>query len=141
TRRVSPVPGAPDPHAAAELAMRLAERRRDVERTRLEMMRRYAETEECRRRFLLGYFGEELAEPCGNCDTCRAGTADQPANGEGPFRVHAHVEHETWGHGQVIQRGEDRLTVLFQEAGYRELSLEAVLEQRLLTETGAEGRS
>ncbi|MEV4165396.1 RecQ family ATP-dependent DNA helicase [Nonomuraea dietziae] len=141
TRRVSPVPGAPDPHAAAELAMRLAERRRDVERTRLEMMRRYAETEECRRRFLLGYFGEELAEPCGNCDTCRAGTADQPANGEGPFRVHAHVEHETWGQGQVIQRGEDRLTVLFQEAGYRELSLEAVLEQRLLTETGAEGRS
>ncbi|MET8993486.1 DUF3553 domain-containing protein [Nonomuraea wenchangensis] len=43
------------------------------------------------------------------------------------------MEHRTWGPGQVIQRGEDRLTVLFEEAGYRELQLDAVLEQDLLT--------
>ncbi|MEW9550545.1 ATP-dependent DNA helicase RecQ [Nonomuraea sp. NPDC050783] len=135
TRRAEPVPGGPEPEQAAELARELAERRREVERTRLEMMRRYAETLDCRRRFLLGYFGEHLPEPCGNCDTCRAGTAERPGEpvAEGPFPLHARVEHRMWGPGQVIQRGEDRLTVLFEEAGYRELQLDAVLEQDLLT--------
>ena len=30
----------------------------------------FAEALSCRRRALLGYFGEELAEDCGNCDVC-----------------------------------------------------------------------
>jgi ATP-dependent DNA helicase RecQ len=30
-----------------------------------------AEASSCRRRTLLAYFGETLAEPCGNCDLCR----------------------------------------------------------------------
>jgi ATP-dependent DNA helicase RecQ len=33
----------------------------------------YCETTKCRRQVLLGYFGEELPAPCGNCDTCREG--------------------------------------------------------------------
>ncbi|MEV4570171.1 RecQ family ATP-dependent DNA helicase [Nonomuraea sp. NPDC049419] len=135
TRRVEPAPGAPAPEEAAGLAVELAERRRDVERTRLEMMRRYAETDDCRRRFLLGYFGEQVADACGNCDTCLAGTADRQVEEEsGPFAAHARVEHRTWGPGEVIQRGEDRLTVLFDTAGYRELQLDTVLDQDLLTE-------
>ncbi|TDE38066.1 ATP-dependent DNA helicase RecQ [Nonomuraea mesophila] len=134
TRRIDPVPGSPAPHTAAELARELAGRRRDVERTRLEMMRRYAETGDCRRRFLLGYFGEQLSDPCGNCDRCRAGATGQQQEESGPFPAHARVEHRTWGSGEVIQRGEDRLTVLFDTAGYRELQLDAVLEQHLLTE-------
>ena len=49
---------------------------RTIERTtRVEMMRGYAETDDCRRQFLLGYFGEDLVETCGSCDTCTAGTA------------------------------------------------------------------
>ncbi|MEV4086482.1 RecQ family ATP-dependent DNA helicase, partial [Nonomuraea fuscirosea] len=134
-RRIGPAPGAPAPETAAELARELAERRRSVERTRLEMMRRYAETDDCRRRFLLGYFGEHVADPCGDCDTCHAGTADRRQEESGPFAAHARVEHRTWGPGEVIQRGDDRLTVLFDEAGYRELHLDAVIDQRLLTET------
>ncbi|MBB5781741.1 RecQ family zinc-binding domain-containing protein [Nonomuraea jabiensis] len=59
-RHIEPAPDAPAPGTAADLARHLAERRRDVERTRLEMMRHYAETDDCRRRFLLGYFGEQL---------------------------------------------------------------------------------
>ena len=43
--------------------------------SRIEMMRGYAETDGCRRQFLLGYFGEDLPEPCGNCDTCEDGSA------------------------------------------------------------------
>ncbi|MGW2223056.1 RecQ family ATP-dependent DNA helicase [Nonomuraea sp. NPDC001684] len=133
TRKVDPVPGL-DPQAAASRARELAERRRDVDRSRLEMMRRYAETTDCRRRFLLGYFGEELADNCGDCDTCRAGTAGQASPESGPFPLHARVEHRAWGPGQVIQRGEDRLTVLFEDAGYRELQLDVVLEEGLLAE-------
>ncbi|MEO3807597.1 RecQ family ATP-dependent DNA helicase [Sphaerisporangium sp. B11E5] len=135
-RDITPVPDGPSPAAAAEQARALAARRRDVERTRLEMMRRYAETDDCRRRLLLGYFGEALPTPCHNCDTCSTGTPAAPAPAEGPFPVHAHVEHDLWGPGQVIRRDTDRLTVLFQQAGYRELLLETVLEQRLLRETG-----
>ncbi|MET7465803.1 RecQ family ATP-dependent DNA helicase [Nonomuraea sp. NPDC005501] len=137
TRGIMPVPGGPDPGPAAARARELAERHREIERTRHEMMRRYAETLDCRRRFLLAYFGEDLGEPCGNCDTCHAGTAGEPARGDGPFPVHARVEHETWGPGEVIRRDEDRLTVLFEEAGYRELLLDAVVDQGILRETGA----
>ncbi|WP_101786584.1 RecQ family ATP-dependent DNA helicase [Nonomuraea indica] len=135
-RRVTPVPGGPDPEQAAGAARELAERHREIERTRLEMMRRYAETGDCRRRFLLGYFGEDLGGPCGNCDTCLAGTARTPAEAGGPFAMHARVEHDTWGPGQVIRRDEDRLTVLFETGGYRELLLDAVLDQQLLRERG-----
>jgi ATP-dependent DNA helicase RecQ len=39
-------------------------------RQRLAALLRLCETVDCRRRRLLGHFGETLAEPCGNCDTC-----------------------------------------------------------------------
>jgi ATP-dependent DNA helicase RecQ len=39
------------------------------EHRRLRALVGYCEAHVCRRRILLGYFGEE-AEPCGNCDTC-----------------------------------------------------------------------
>ena len=57
------------------------------------MMRGYAETTGCRRRFLLGYLGEELDGPCGNCDTCEDGTAGEAVDagsadaGADPFPV------------------------------------------------------
>ena len=41
-----------------------------MDQSRIEMIRGYAETDGCRRQYLLGYFGEDLPEPCGNCDTC-----------------------------------------------------------------------
>ena len=40
-----------------------------VERGKLESLVGYAEAASCRRRILLGYFGDEC-EPCGNCDIC-----------------------------------------------------------------------
>ncbi len=42
------------------------------ERQRLEAMLGLCEITTCRRQALLGYFGEALSEPCGNCDNCLA---------------------------------------------------------------------
>jgi ATP-dependent DNA helicase RecQ len=44
--------------------------RKQVERAKLSTMLGYCETARCRRQVLLTYFGETLAAPCGNCDTC-----------------------------------------------------------------------
>jgi len=46
------------------------ERIRRIEGHKLEAMLGFCETTQCRRQVLLGYFGEERSEPCGNCDTC-----------------------------------------------------------------------
>lgn len=44
--------------------------RRRVEHRKLDALVAYCETTSCRRQVLLRYFGEELALPCGRCDTC-----------------------------------------------------------------------
>ncbi|SHJ22489.1 ATP-dependent DNA helicase RecQ [Malonomonas rubra DSM 5091] len=46
-----------------------AEQKR-IEIHKLNAMVAFAESGTCRRRALLGYFGETLAEDCGNCDIC-----------------------------------------------------------------------
>ncbi|MBL4927025.1 DNA helicase RecQ [Fuscibacter oryzae] len=48
--------------------------RKEADHGRLNALLGLAEAVDCRRRLLLGYFGEVLAEPCGNCDLC-----DRPA--------------------------------------------------------------
>jgi ATP-dependent DNA helicase RecQ len=103
------------------------------------MARAYAEATGCRRRFLLGYFGEEYAAPCGTCDTCAAGTAedgDAPAAGQRPahpdagsYPVGATVRHDQWGRGTVLSEDADRITVLFDDVGYRTLSLQALADR------------
>jgi ATP-dependent DNA helicase RecQ len=112
-----------------------AARTRRIDRSRVDMMRGYAETLGCRRQFLLGYFGEQLADPCGNCDTCDAGTAADAAadTRQTGFALNTRVRHVEWGDG-IVMRGEaDRVTVLFDQVGYRTLSLDTVAEQDLLT--------
>jgi ATP-dependent DNA helicase RecQ len=41
-----------------------------VEQQKLEAMLGFTEIIHCRRQSLLAYFGETLAQPCGNCDNC-----------------------------------------------------------------------
>ena len=48
----------------------LDERQKRVELQKLDSLLGFCETATCRRRVLLGYFGDELPGPCGNCDIC-----------------------------------------------------------------------
>ncbi len=128
-----PVEGAPSPGDAAAAARELAEHHEQVDQSRVEMMRGYAETTACRRQFLLGYFGEQLEQPCGNCDNCDAGLSqEQPDGDETPFPAQTPVQHTEWGPGVVMRVEDDRLVVLFEEVGYKTLALAAVLEHDLL---------
>ena len=128
-------------------AVELAEARQRVDQSRLSMMRAYAETDSCRRQFLLGYFGEELSEPCGNCDVCAAasktgngvhstkeerGSDEQRAGESDPFPLQSAVIHKEWGPGLVMRHEDDVITVLFEQEGYKTLSRSAVMEHELL---------
>lgn len=44
--------------------------RKRVELHKLNSMVAFGEAQTCRRQILLGYFGDKLTEPCGNCDIC-----------------------------------------------------------------------
>ncbi|UMG92616.1 RecQ family zinc-binding domain-containing protein [Nocardioides sp. TF02-7] len=119
-----------------DAVVEIAESHRMLERSRVDMMRAYAETDRCRSEFLVGYFGERVPR-CGSCDNCRSGAAPEPAAAEEvPFAVQSRVDHEEFGTGMVTDVEEDRVTVLFDEVGYRTLSLAVVEEQRLLRPAG-----
>ncbi|HJV99690.1 MAG TPA: RecQ family ATP-dependent DNA helicase [Arthrobacter sp.] len=136
------------PSALVRRAVELAEARQRVDQSRLTMMRGYAETDGCRRQFLLGYFGEDLPEPCGNCDACSEAAARQDARQESPsgnhdggpashavefpFPIQSPVTHKKWGAGLVMRYEDDVITVLFEREGYKTLSRKAVMDRKLL---------
>lgn len=115
------------------------ERRKAYEASRLEMMRSYAEAADCRRRYILGYFGET-----GEQDGCRWCDNHVPRS-NGAVVVAAHIEivqssfapgdpvvHEQWGAGVVERVDADTLTVMFETVGHRSLALDVVQENDLL---------
>lgn len=141
------------PSTLVAAAVELTEARQRVESSRLDMMRGYAETDGCRRQFLLGYFGEEFPRSCGNCDACTddrreghrsappaekhdAGAAGDAADsGEtalAPFSPQSSVTHKKWGAGLVMRSEGDVITVLFEREGYKTLSRTAVMKGKLL---------
>ena len=95
-------------------ALELFTRQQTQAETAVELVRRYAETEDCRRRLLLQLLGEELLEPCGRCDNCAAGksTEAQPPT---PYPLGSRVQHAEWGVGVVQQYENDRIVVLFDD--------------------------
>ncbi len=118
------------------------------------MMRSLAETTGCRGQGLLAYFGEHAPDRCGHCDNCEQRPQASPhANGaaraasaaarvpgerssrptETPWPVHSQVEHAAWGVGMVLRYEEDTMTLLFDEVGYKTLSVPVVRRQNLLT--------
>jgi ATP-dependent DNA helicase RecQ len=63
----------PVPVEAARLALAEVERHQTVQRTRIDMMRQFAESRSCRGQALLAYFGDGLDAACGHCDNCESG--------------------------------------------------------------------
>jgi ATP-dependent DNA helicase RecQ len=95
------------------------ERRRMYDLSRSEMMRGYAETRDCRRVYILDYFGETGYPQCGNCDNCQAGTVTRRDDDRAPIKSGSRVVHETWGAGLTLRQENDKILVLFDEVGYQ----------------------
>ena len=125
---------------SVEAVVERAEAHRKLQHSRVEMMRAYAETDRCRAEFLLGYFGEKIADLCGVCDNCVDEVALETPDDEGrgvPAAVKGATRGVRRGHGTDLE--EDRITVLFDDVGYRTLSLELVEEQGLLERLAGDG--
>jgi ATP-dependent DNA helicase RecQ len=105
-------------------------REQEIQSSRLEMMRRYAEYTGCRRSFLLTYFGQNYPGTCGNCDN----DLQRPAipHWEEPFPIGARVATEHWGEGTIQRYDRDEVTILFDDHGYRELLVSTLLEKNLI---------
>jgi ATP-dependent DNA helicase RecQ len=131
---VAPVAGA-DLDDGLKTAAQMEADREAFERSRVEMVRGYAEHDGCRRAFLLGYFGEAYEPPCHNCDWCDKHSDGRPAgaaDASEPFFVGEHVEHPEFGAGTVQRVEDDIITVVFDRVGYKTLSAEIVTRRHLL---------
>ena len=135
TGEVTPAEGANLAEAGEEVE-RAQERRRELDRSRVEMMRGYAELRDCRREYLLNYFGEEFQAPCGCCDNCEAGVVVVDDERRQPFPLNTRVRHAAWGQGLVQRYEADKMVVLFEEAGYKTLDVDLVVERSLLERAG-----
>ncbi|HBY93785.1 MAG TPA: recombinase RecQ [Chloroflexi bacterium] len=128
-----------DPEA---ISLEGEEQRRAYERSRIEMMRGYVETDECRRRYILNYFGEEYEpERCFMCDSDVLRDGEQRVHikeeeeGEAlppPFEMGDRVIHEKWGTGAVQAVRDDSVTVLFDKMGFKTLANGVIRERELL---------
>ncbi|WP_432995693.1 RecQ family ATP-dependent DNA helicase [Dactylosporangium sp. CA-233914] len=152
---------APTPAEAARLALAQFGRHQTLRRSRIDMMRQYAESAGCRGKALLAYFGEQAERPCGHCDNCANGTLvvepvvprlrwyqklfrrrpPAPAtvvevakvdDEDRPFPVSSEVRHTAWGTGTVMAYEQDRVVVLFEQVGYKTLSVPIVRRSKLL---------
>jgi len=123
----------------ATVSLEDEESRRAYDRSRLEMMRGYAETPDCRRRYILNYFGDDYPEDdCGLCDNDvrRAGEAPvvvtEEAEVDLPYALGDRVVHDSLGEGVVQRITGDSITILFDKAGYKTLAADVVQENGLL---------
>ncbi|HKE66798.1 MAG TPA: ATP-dependent DNA helicase RecQ [Micromonosporaceae bacterium] len=58
------------------------------------------------------------------------------ADGAVPYPLHSTVSHRQWGRGTVLGYDQDRMTVLFEEVGYKTLSVALVRANGLLAADG-----
>ncbi len=95
---------------------------KDVEIAKLKRMQEFSEAQTCRRKILLSYFGEHLADDCGNCDVCK----NPPKHFDGTIISQkalsaVHRLNENVGMGMLIDvlRGSGRQEII--EKGYNKI--------------------
>ena len=91
-----------------------SEQQKRIERSKLDALLGWCEVTECRRAALLRYFGDDLPEPCGNCDIC----LDPPKTYDGTVEAQKLMScivrtGQYFGAGHVIDvlRGKDTAKV------------------------------
>jgi ATP-dependent DNA helicase RecQ len=116
--------------SSLEASAEKSTREQEIQSSRLEMMRRYAEHTGCRRSFLLTYFGQNYPGPCGKCDN----DVQRPPtpHWEEPFPIGARVATEHWGEGTIQRYDRDQVTILFDDHGYRDVLVSTLLEKNLI---------
>jgi ATP-dependent DNA helicase RecQ len=127
-----------DLDAVAGEAVREQEMYREYRQARVELMKDYAETRDCRRRYILNYFGETIDGPCGHCDNCEAGVVEkhEAETGNLPFAIKSRVTHKKYGEGTVMRYEEDKVVVLFEEEGMKSFVTQFVIDNGLLKPGG-----
>ncbi len=115
---------------------------RRIETHKLNAMIAFAEALSCRRRALLGYFGEELVDDCGNCDVC----ADPPETYDATVDAQKALSavyrlNERFGlgyvvdvlrgsgAGRILENGHDSLSVYGIGAGYSKDEWSSIFRQ------------
>jgi len=110
-------------------ARMLLERSSNPEQVRIELhklqaMVGFAEGTTCRRMVLLGYFGEHLPEPCGNCDVCLDPPERYDATVDGQMVLSAvYRTGERFGIGHVVDVVRGHSTEKTREWGHESLSV------------------
>lgn len=113
-------------------AVQTQERYQQYAKSRLEMMRGYAEVRNCRREYLLNYFGQKAEKSCGACDNCQAGITTEKDDGLRPYPIDSRVVHKSWGEGTVMRYEGDKVVVLFDQVGYKTIGVNLALLYGLL---------
>lgn len=102
----------------------------------VQSMKDYAQTRDCRRRYILNYFGEPYPNPYGACDNCEAGTVEkvEAETSDLPFALKSRVSHKKFGEGVVMRYEEDggKVLVQFDSEGEKSMVVDVVLENELM---------
>ena len=104
-----------------------SEEQKRIEHGKLEALIAYSEASGCRRRVLLRHFGEELSEPCGNCDVClepRSGTDVTEAARKALSAVYRTGQRFGAAHLVDVLLGAD--TARIRELGHASLSVHGI---------------
>ncbi|MEE8601287.1 RecQ family ATP-dependent DNA helicase [Euzebya tangerina] len=134
--------GALEPEEAVDAAFADHERDTALADSQVHMMAAYLDADSCRWRYIGSYFGQQLDEPCGNCDRCWE-TADEIGDADGQtatreeavhgFSPGDQVQHTSFGSGLVEGVEGNRLMILFDDAGYKTLAADVLADSEVPT--------
>lgn len=94
-----------------------------AERRRLDSLAHYCDSHQCRRFDLLGNFGDEIGQPCGNCDICLSERPTIDGTSHAKIILQAIVETgENFGKTHILQIITGQVSEKISARGHDELS-------------------